>query len=400
MNETVTRTATWLRGPICPFSLLLCVAAVSLAATSAASAADVLSGKTADGLVFAAAAEGGLDLWRARLSDGALQRLSETHELDERWPKWSDAARRIAFLERNLDGMMRSNVMLLDPVSGERKVVRTKPDLVQRSHVWSPDGKSVAHTFRMPPRKAKEVTDAGAVIVDIAAGTREIVSESEELGYRMLSLAYSQDGTRIVGHGRSPKDSTDDKLWLLQSGKKPRPLGTVPPGIYGQPTFTRDGKAIIFEYQQLRSQSRSLMQLELAPGSRAKRIASQPRSDDHSAAISPSRNEMVMVSDRIGTANLLLVDLETGRPKILTTDTELSAANPVWSPDGERIAYVAIPNKLYEKSKKEFEEYVVRVIDRKGKQLFETTGTMPSFMPPWKGTQPVAAFVESSPSPQ
>ena len=84
----------------------------------------------------------------------------------------------------------------------------------------------------------------------------------------------------------------------------------------------------------------------------------------------------------------------TGKQKILTKDLERAAAHPVWSPDGERIAYVSIPKKRFEKNEKVFDEYLVHVIDREGKSIFETAGTMPSFMPPWKGNQPVAAYAK------
>lgn len=376
--------------PAC--TLLVLVLAALLGAPAYASEAVV--GKPADGLVFAAGSSEGLDLYRARLSDGALQRLSATDDLDERWPKWNGTAGQIAYLERNLQGMMKSNVMLLDPRNGERKNVRANPDLVQRSHEWSPDGGFVAHTFRMPPSDAKEKTNAGTVLVDVAKGEREIVSESEEIGYRMQSLSFSHDGKRIVGHGRNPKQSNDDKLWLLQSGQKPKAIAGIPRGIYDSPAFTRDGKTVVFDYQQVRGQPRDVMQIELAVGKRVKRIASTPRSDDHTAVVSPTRDEMLIISDRIGNENLLLVDLATGKPKILTKDPDRVAAHPVWSPDGNRIAYVAIPNKLHEKSEKNFEDYLVRVIDREGKRLFETAGTMPAFMPPWKGDQPVASFAQ------
>ncbi len=400
MHDTRARRTRSIRRPAPAFSsfVYLVVAWLGGTAPDVALASDALSGKPSEGLVFSVQSgdEGqGLDLWRARISDGALQRLSITDELDERWPRWSQEAGLIAFLQRNLTGLMSSTIMLLDPESGERRNVRANPDLSQRSHAWSPDGRFVAHTFRVPPTSAKEKTNAGTAVVDIAKGEREIVSESEEVGYRMQSLAYAHDGTRIVGHGRNPTLSTDDKMWLLTPGKRPKAVPGIPRGVYDSPTFTPDNKAILFDYRQVRGNPRDLMRIELGPGKRAKRIASTARSDDHSAVVSPARNEMVIVTDIVGNDNLALVDLETGKKKYLTKDLVRVATSPVWSPDGERIAYVSIPNRLHEKSEKKFDQYRVHVIDRTGKQLFEATGTMPSFMPPWKGNQPVASFAKS-----
>jgi len=377
----------------------LCCVAVALGIASSSAATQMVAGEPAEGLILAVQsgdAEHGLDLWRARISDGALQRVSATEEFDERWPRWSQDAGRVAFLQRSLLGMMRSQVILLDPKTGERRNVRANPDLLQRSHVWSPDGKYVAHTFRIPPSTARETTNAGTVFVDIAAGEREIVSESEEIGYRMQSLAYSHDGETVVAHGRNPKISTDDELWLLKSGQKPRKIHGIPNGIYGSPSFTPDDKAVLFDYQQVRNQNRDIMMIEIGVGKRAQRIASRPRSDENTAIVSPKRNEMVILSDHVGTQNLMLVDLATGKSKILTKDLDRAATSPVWSPDGERLAYVSIPKKRFEKSQKNFDEYLVHVIDRTGKELFKTAGTMPSFMPPWKGDQPVASYAESN----
>ncbi len=41
-------------------------------------------------------------------------------------------------------------------------------------------------------------------------------------------------------------------------------------------------------------------------------------------------------------------------------------------------------------TQKEKGDHTIRVVDRTGKLLFETKGTMPNFMPPWTGDQPVA----------
>jgi len=358
-----------------------------------------LAGEASDGIVFVVPSKTGFDLWRARLEDGALQRLSETPKIEERWPAWSDAARRLAYVARNSDGMMKSTIMLLDVESGKESALGPEPDFIQRSVSWSPDGKSIAHAFRIPPSGQDKVTDAGAAIFDLEKQTREIVAEVEEIGYRILNVSYAHDGKSLVAHGRNPANSVDDKLWLLRAGQKPRALGKIPRGIYARPRFTRDDKKVVFNYQQTRTRNRDLMILELGPGKRAQRVSSNARNDDHSAALSGTRDEMVFVSDRLGSPNLLLVDLTTGKPKILTQDLESAATNPVWSPDGNRIAYVSMPKDQFRSTEKLPEQHRVRVIDRTGKLLFETEGTMPSFMTAWSGEQPVAAHTQTPTNP-
>ncbi|MCP4035843.1 MAG: hypothetical protein GY733_02815 [bacterium] len=358
---------------------------------SNAQAGETISGKASEGLVFAVPGDDGLDLWRARLSDGALQKLLVTPKIEERWPIWSDKAGRLAYISRPTEGLITSSIMLLDPLTGAESDLGPKPDFVQRSHVWSPDGKYVAHTFRMPASGPKQQASAGTALVDLEKKTRELVSEVEEIGYRMIHLNYSHDGTSIVAHGRNPKNSVNDKMWLLRPGAKPKQLGKIPRGVYGRPHFTRDDKKIVFNYQQTRDRNRDLLMLELGPGKRAQRVSSQPRNDDHSADMSPTRDEMVFVSDRLGSPNLFLVNLQTGKPKILTKDPGVAATNPVWSPDGNAVAYVSIPKDQFRVTEKEKEDHTIRVVDRTGKLLFEAKGTMPNFMPPWTGDQPVAA---------
>jgi hypothetical protein len=133
------------------------------------------------------------------------------------------------------------------------------------------------------------------------------------------------------------------------------------------------------------------MTLKLAPNSRAMRLASRPNSDDHSALPSPVRDEVVFVSDRDGSPDLFRVDLAGGAPVNLTKNSKDADLSPIWSPDGERIAYIVEPAGKQQTEEKDYTSTKIRVIDRTGKILFETAGIMPSWMPPWTGDPPVAA---------
>ncbi|GAB5521463.1 MAG: winged helix-turn-helix domain-containing protein [Rhodothermales bacterium] len=55
----------------------------------------------------------------------------------------------------------------------------------------------------------------------------------------------------------------------------------------------------------------------------------------------PNRSSLAFLSTRGGTLQLWLGDLDRDHPQLLTTNQELAYVPPRWSPDGQRLAYVA-----------------------------------------------------------
>jgi Tol biopolymer transport system component len=365
-------------------------------ASPAASAQALIAGSPSDGLVFSVPSEAGMHMWRARIADGALQKLSGVEKREERWPQWSQDAQRLAFIERNTEGVMRANIRLLDVTTGAETGLGPNPDFIQRSPTWSSDGKSIAYIFRMPSNDSEAGTEAGIAVYDLDKNARQIIAKIEQTQQRMWTVSYAMNGQSLIAHGQNPKNASDQKLWLLNPKAGPSPLAKARHGFYGSPRFTRDGSQIVYDYKPSKTRARTVMVLGLSKDSGAPgRVSNKPRADEYAAMPSPTRDELVYLSNRDGAPALFLANLSGGAPVKLSNHPDTAASSAFWSPDGEKIAYVAVPADKLNATENKHEGSKVRVIDRTGKLLFETAGVMPNWMPAWTGDQPVAALAKN-----
>ena len=76
--------------------------------TATTNAGATISGSDSEGLVFIVANDSGMEIWRARLADKALQQMTATPDQEERRPVWSGQAKLVAFVARNTVGVMKS----------------------------------------------------------------------------------------------------------------------------------------------------------------------------------------------------------------------------------------------------------------------------------------------------
>ena len=330
-------------------------------------------GLRSEGLIFVREVEGRADLARARIADGAVIAVSHTPEREERWPYWSDVARRLVFPARPYGPALQTDLVLWDPESGEEAILGSTPDRDERWPTWSPIASRLAYAFKQARRPS------GIALYDLGTKRSEVLASVAAPGL-FLRPAFSPDGRRLVAQRRAGQ-SPETHLWLLESGRPSRRLTGEPGAIDTKARFTPDGRAILFSRQLERGGPRDLFRLDLETGTQ-RRFASLATADDHSAWPSPTRDEIAFISNRGGSHDVFLLDLAAGVPRNLTRSPEIDEGVPVWSPDGERLVILRRPRTESGPGPSADENHLA-VIDREGHLLFETQGMMADWMPAW-----------------
>jgi Tol biopolymer transport system component len=329
--------------------------------------------------VFIREEGGNADLMRARLSDRRLARVTHTPDREERWPYWSPVAGRVVFQIRPYGSSLMTDLRLWDPATGEETALTRTARRDERWPTWSPSAPELAYVFKDARRRtgiAVYGTESERTRVVARAGPRD----------SFLRPEYAPDGGRLVAERRSPTHQTS--LWLLESGRLPRPLTEGTNHIDGKANFAPDGASLIFTRRTSRNGPADLARLDLATGE-VTPLASLPEADDHSGKLSPIRDELVFVSDRDGSRDIFLVELPDGVPRNLTRTPDLHEGAPRWSPDGERLVILRFPRRdpAAEESRDALrpdpKSARIAVIERSGQLLFETPGTMADWMPAW-----------------
>jgi Tol biopolymer transport system component len=267
-------------------------------------------------------------------------------------------------------------LLLLDAASGRVAPLARNRGWREHWATWSPDGQRVAYAFQSGASpKAKR----GIAEVEVASGARRVVSPEGE-GFVFFRPEYAPDGRSLLTQRRGAALDSYSELWLLAEGSPPRALPGRFPRFAEKGRYTRDGEWIVYTGRES-AEGPGTLTLARPDGSAARPLAAQPGADQDSARPSPARDEVVFVSARDGNADLFLVDLAGGAAKNLTRTPERNESAPQWSPNGERIAFLAQPAGGPGAPAEPQER--IGVIDREGAPLLDTPGSMPDWMPPW-----------------
>lgn len=323
---------------------------------------------------------GATDIFHARIADGSVRPLAETPEAVESRPVWLRSVQRVLYARRpTADPLGSSRLAMLDPLRGDVASLAEKSFLKETDASISADGKRVVYVFEAPPGV---VPGRGVRVAAPMTGRDQVLGQvSGASAYLSPRLSPNVDSVAVQVH----RGNRGDDLWLLGAGRS-GPLVNNPRWHDAAPRFARDGGSVFF--------SRSLYRP--APTPRERR-ASRPAGPEGGGDIcrvllssqevdcvvesadaredafelSPTRDEMVFVRKRDGASDLFLAGLDGENERQITDSPDRAARQPVWSPDGERIAYVdgRAP------------QVRVVVVDRQGAVLLETPGYQPAWAP-------------------
>ncbi len=339
-------------------------------------------GDPSSGLIFIRVVDGSNEVVRARLSDGAVLAVTQTPERSESWPYWSQGAGLLLFqavAQSSREPRAKTDLILWDPQTGTEAWLTSTPNRDERWPGWSPDGRRLVFAFRDgTPSRA-----AGIAWVQFPSRAETLVATTAP-SRGFLRPNFDPAGQRLVAQRRGP-NGKGSHLWILTNSGPPRPLTRDPDWFDLKAWFTRNGSRVLYSRRPTAGGLHEIASIT-PDGLDLRSHASNPDSDDHSARPSPTRDEFAFVSDRTGSFDVFVADLDGGRIRQLTHSPGVNEFAPRWSPDGERLAVVtsdatAPDPRLSDPAS--LASTRVRVLDRDGQVLFDAPGFNVDWMPPW-----------------
>lgn len=135
-------------------------------------------------------------------------------------------------------------------------------------------------------------------------------------------------------------DLRDDIFMLSADGKVDSNL-TRNGGVDSWPSWSPDGKRIVFESERAKALNNDLYILTLDGSAATRRITFDTIAQDAQPSWSPLGNRIAFASTRDSAgSDIYLVDTTGANVTRLTTDPQ-SSVHPAWSPDGSKIAFAS-----------------------------------------------------------
>lgn len=291
-------------------------------------------------VAFAWQAEGASswDVWMQAIGADQPEQLTD-HAHHERLPTWSADGSRLVFVRfADSGGDDRSEpdcgifALRIDDRSEERLADCLRG---MRSLAWSPDGRWLAHNGAVG-----ENTDTVALyLVDLEAGTRRRLTRPPADIPGDTSVRFSPDGTRLAFE-REVGTHRHDVAVVEIGGGDVRMLTSDAWGQVRGVDWTADGKAIVFSSN--RTGGYALWRVAVEGGAPVRVPIHDAWVTQPSVARTGGRLVYRTFRDAVDVWEVALVDGERvdGTPTRRVASSR-SERQPVWSPEGDRIAFVS-----------------------------------------------------------
>ena len=193
----------------------------------------------------------------------------------------------------------------------------------------SPDGKRLAFWIGGP--------DSHVWILDLQ--TRVMEQLTDKTWRSNWWCSWSPDGSRIAFTSlRSEQGAEAANLyWKAADGNGAAEQLTQGP-FYDQPTsWTRDGRSIIFQRSYLNA-GWDVMLLSLDGDRELQPLLNSP-ANELRGELSPDGHWLAYVSTEEGAPGVFVRPFQDSKPKYRISPVEVSAGDPLWSPDGKELFY-------------------------------------------------------------
>ncbi len=311
-----------------------------------------------------------LDIYVMKINNGSPVRLT-TLPLCEYFPSWSPDGTEIAFSNEEED---RFEICTVPVLGGSiRRLAQVESPIIGLD--WSPDGRSIVYSSS---------DDSSAIprihLLSLSDLTRRTLTTPQPRGEGDIEPAFSPDGRSVAfirinelqeqdayivstDGGRVQKLDMEGErvsgidwmsqnemivlatsksgygVWRVSMDSNERIPLSKPRGPAQRPSVGPHGKHLVYEELSF---ARDIWCFDIL-GARDFRKRPEPliasTLSDSKPVFSPDGRFIAFVSDRSGSPEIWITDVEGGNPQRLTDDRATQMMRPSWSPEGKELAY-------------------------------------------------------------